>query len=299
MNIVEEINRLKRKKNAIIIAHYYQPDEIQAIADFVGDSLEMSRVARDNSADIIVFCGVDFMAGSAKLLSPHKTVLLPEPSATCPMANMATPEEIIKLKAKHPDAAVVTYINSTVIVKTVSDICCTSSNAIKVVNSVNTDEIIFLPDKNLGTYVSGFTDKRIILWDGHCCVHNNFTLDKAKVARAAHPEALLVVHPECLKEVIDIADFCGSTSQIIGYINKSSAKEFIIGTEEGILYELKKQNPNKTFYLAHKAMRCGNMKKITLRHVYDSLDREIHKIEFDSEVIEKASLPVKRMLDIV
>ncbi|NCA67250.1 MAG: quinolinate synthase NadA [Clostridia bacterium] len=298
MNIVDSINRLKEEKQAIIIAHYYQPDEIQAIADFVGDSLEMSRVARDSDAKVIVFCGVDFMAGSAKLLSPQKTVLLPELAATCPMANMATPEEVLKLKAKYPNATVVTYINSTVAVKTVSDICCTSSNAVKVVNSVESDEIIFLPDKNLGSYVARFTDKKIILWDGHCCVHNNLTAARVLETKAKYPNAEFVVHPECLSSVVNIAAFCGSTSKIIEYIKNSNTKEFIIGTEEGIFYKLRQNNPDKIFHLAHKNMRCGNMKKITLQKLYDSLKDEKYKIEFDREIIEKASLPVKRMMEI-
>lgn len=298
MNTIDKINRLKKLKNAIILAHYYQPDEIQEIADFVGDSLDLSRKAQQNDADTIVFCGVDFMAGSAKLLAPQKTVLLPEHSATCPMANMATAEKVLELRRKYPNAAVVTYINSTVAVKTVSDICCTSSNAIKVVNSISADEIIFLPDKNLGAYIQRFTDKKIILWNGHCCVHNNLTLGLVKQAKQLHPEAELVVHPECLAEVIDAASFCGSTSKIIEYVGKSESGDFIVGTEEGILYQLKKENPDKRFYLASKGLRCGNMKKITLDKILISLEKGIYNIEFAKDIIEKAALPIKRMLEI-
>jgi quinolinate synthase len=298
MNTIDKINRLKKLKNAIILAHYYQPDEIQEIADFVGDSLDLSRKAQQNDADTIVFCGVDFMAGSAKLLAPQKTVLLPENSATCPMANMATAEKVLELRRKYPNAAVVTYINSTVAVKTVSDICCTSSNAIKVVNSISADEIIFLPDKNLGAYIQRFTDKKIILWNGHCCVHNNLTLGLVKQAKQLHPEAELVVHPECLAEVIDAASFCGSTSKIIEYVGKSESGDFIVGTEEGILYQLKKENPDKRFYLASKGLRCGNMKKITLDKILISLEKGIYNIDFAKDIIEKAALPIKRMLEI-
>lgn len=298
MDIRDKINQIKKAKNAIIVAHYYQSDEIQEIADFVGDSLELSRLARDNKADIIVFCGVDFMAGSAKLLSPEKTVLLPEHTATCPMANMASPEEVIKLKEKYPNALVVTYINSTVEVKTVSDICCTSANAIKVVNALECDKIIFVPDKNLGNYVSKHTDKEVILWNGYCGVHNGLTLSQAKQALLDHPDAEFVVHPECLAEVIDIADYCGSTSQIINYVKKSIKKEFIVGTEKGILYQLKKENPDKTFYLAHQDMVCSNMKKISLERLLECLTYETHKIELEKDVIERAALPVERMLEI-
>ncbi len=298
MDIIERINQLKKQKNAIILAHYYQPDEIQKIADFVGDSLDLSRKAQQNEADTIVFCGVDFMAGSAKLLAPQKTVLLPEHTATCPMANMATPERVLELRRAHPNAIVVTYINSTVSVKTVSDICCTSSNAVKVVNSLPSAEIIFLPDKNLGAYVARFTDKKIILWNGHCCVHNNLTLDLVNNAKDLHPAAELVVHPECTADIIDAAAFCGSTSKIIEYVGSSASREFIVGTEEGILYQLKKENPDKKFYLASAGLRCANMKKITLEKVLLSLEKEIYKIEFAEEIINTASLPIIRMLEV-
>lgn len=298
MDILAKINRLKEEKNAIILAHYYQGDEIQEIADFVGDSLDLSRKAQQNDADTIVFCGVDFMAGSAKLLAPHKTVLLPEYSATCPMANTATPQKVNELRRANAGATVVAYINSTVAVKAVSDICCTSSNAIKIVNSLDCDKIIFLPDKNLGAYVSRFTDKQVILWDGHCSVHNDLNIDQVRKAKQRHPQAELVVHPECFAEVIVAADFCGSTSQIIEYVGKSASREFIVGTEEGILYRLKKENPDKSFYLASNALHCGNMKKITLDKVLNSLETMQYKIEFDNEIIRTASLPIIRMLEV-
>lgn len=298
MNIRKKIEEIKQKKNATIIAHFYQPDEIQEIADFVGDSLEMSRYARDNRADVIVFCGVDFMAGSAKLLSPHKTVLLPVADATCPMADMVIPADVIRLRKQHPNAAVVTYINSTVAVKAVSDICCTSSNAIKVVNSLPEEEIIFLPDKNLGSYVAKFTDKKIILWDGHCCVHNNLTFELALKAKSEHPNAVFVVHPECISEVAEIADFVGSTSKIIEFIKQSERKEFIVGTEEGILYRLKKDNPDKVFHMAYNDMVCKNMKKIDLEAVLNSLELGINEIELDEDTMENASKPLKRMMEI-
>lgn len=298
MDIIDKIRKLKMKKNAIILAHYYQSDEVQQIADFVGDSLELSKVARDTDKDMIVFCGVDFMAGSAKLLSPHKTILLPVKDATCPMANMITSSDIIGLRKLYPDAAVVTYINSTVDVKTVTDICCTSSNAINVVNSLDNDEIIFVPDKNLGAYVSKNTDKKVILWGGYCCVHNDITLDKVQAIKDRYPNAELVVHPECRSEVIDIADFCGSTSKIIEYIDNSPKKEFIVGTEEGIIYKLKCNNPDKIFYTIDDNVICSNMKKITLLSVYQCLLNEEHKVELDEDTINLAEKPLIRMMNL-
>lgn len=295
--MLNEIIRLKKEKNAIILAHFYQPEEIQNLADYVGDSLELSKTAKNSTAEMIVFCGVDFMAESAKLLSPHKTVLLPAETATCPMANMVTAADVLKLREKHPDAAVVTYINSSTEVKAVSDICCTSANAIKIINSLPNDKIIFIPDKNLGSYVSRFTDKEIILFNGYCPVHNRVDARYVNEAKEQHPNALLAVHPECLSEVVDRANFCGSTSQIINYVNKSDKKEFIIGTEDGVIHTLKKQNPDKVFYPLADNFKCKNMKKIAVEDVLRSLREEIFAVELDEDIIKKASVSLKKMMD--
>lgn len=298
MNITDRIKELKKKKEAIILAHYYQSDEIQEIADFIGDSLELSKKARDTKAKIIVFCGVDFMAGSAKLLSPEKKVLLPVHHATCPMANMITEKDIKGLKKLYPKAKVVTYINSTVEAKKVSDICCTSSNAERVVNSLPDDEIIFVPDKNLGAYIAKSTAKKVILWGGYCCVHNDITKEKAQSAKERYPNALFVVHPECREEVINLADFCGSTAKIIDFVSKSEVKEFIVGTEEGIIYKLKKDNPEKIFYTIDDNVVCSNMKKITLESLLLCLEKEQYEIILDEETIKTASQAVIKMMEI-
>lgn len=295
-SITEKINQLKKEKNAVIIAHLYQPAEIQQIADFVGDSLELSQRAKDASADVIIFCGVWFMAGSAKLLSPKKTVQIANKRAGCPMADMVTPEDVLKLREEHPSAAVVAYVNSSVEVKAVSDICCTSSNAVRIVNSLPNEEIIFVPDRNLGHYVSRFTDKKIILFNGYCPTHNRVFIEHEEMARRAHPNAKILVHPECTAAVIDGADFVGSTAQILDYVAKSSDKEFVIGTEEGILYPLRTQNPDKQFYMLSE-MICPNMKKTTLEDVVECLETGVNEIQLSDEMIEKASGSLFRMLD--
>jgi quinolinate synthase len=297
-SIQEKILELKKEKNAIILAHLYQPSDIQEIADFVGDSLELSRLAKDSTADVIIFCGVFFMAGSAKLLSPQKTVILPNRQAGCPMADMLEPEDIIKLREKHPNAAVVTYVNSSVEAKAYSDICCTSSNAIKVVNSLPNKDIIFVPDKNLGSYVARFTDKNIILFDGYCHVHNRITTDHINKARLEHPNVKILVHPECPAPVVDLADFVGSTAQIINYVTASDKKEFVIGTEKGILHQLKLKNPDKVFYMLADNFLCTNMKKTSLEHVLESLETGEYEIEISDDIIKKASQSLHKMLDI-
>jgi quinolinate synthase len=296
--MIEEIQRLKKEKNAVILAHFYQPGEIQLIADFVGDSLELAKYAVASPADTIVFCGVDFMAESAKILCPEKTVLLPSQTATCPMANSISAEDIRSLRKKHPEAAVVTYINSSAEVKAESDICCTSSNAIAVVNSLEEREIIFVPDKNLGNYVSHFTDKKIILFEGCCPIHDRITADNVVAAKKAHPLALLAVHPECGEEIIQAADFCGSTSQIIRYASASCEKEFIIGTEEGVLNVLRKNNPDKIFYSLAENFVCKNMKKITLHDVYISLKDRIYAVSVDENTAKAAWSSIERMMEI-
>ena len=294
---IRDIQNLKEKRNAVILAHLYQWPEVQDIADFVGDSLDLSRKARDTGADVIVFCGVWFMAETAKIISPEKTVLLPEPDAGCPMADMVTQEDVELLRKEHPGAAVVCYVNSSAEVKAVSDICCTSSNAIRVVGSLKEKEIIFVPDRNLGHYVSRFfPEKRFILFDGFCPTHNKITVTDMEQVRAAHPDTPILVHPECVPEVVNRADFTGSTAQIIDHAVNSGREEFIIGTEIGVLHRLQKLCPGKRFYSLHAAMVCPNMKKTTPLSVYDALDKMQYKIELDAQVIKKASVSLARML---
>jgi quinolinate synthase len=295
--VIRDILDLKEKRNAVILAHMYQWPEVQDIADFVGDSLDLSRKARDTRADVIVFCGVWFMAETAKIISPEKTVLLPEPDAGCPMADMVTPEDVELLRKEHPGAAVVCYVNSSAEVKAVSDICCTSSNAIRVVGSLKEKEIIFVPDRNLGHYVSRFLpEKQFILFDGFCPTHNKITVTDMEQVRAAHPGTPILVHPECVPEVVNRADFTGSTAQIIEYAVNSGSEEFTIGTEIGVLHRLQKLCPGKRFYSLHTAMVCPNMKKTTLTSVYDALDKMQYKIELDAQVIKNASISLARML---
>ena len=297
--IINEINAYRIKRNAVILAHYYQWPEVQDIADFVGDSLDLSRKARDADADVIVFCGVYFMAESAKILSPHKTVVLPVLTAGCPMADMITPEDIQALRSAHPGAAVVTYVNSSAEVKAVSDICCTSSNAVQVVRSLPEQVIIFGPDRNLGHYVSlQVPEKKFIFHDGYCPTHNQITVDDVNKARMDHPGAAVIVHPECRPEVVEMADFVGSTAQLIRYAHESKQRELIIGTEQGVLHHMKQQNPDKQFYLLNNRLICGNMKKCFLENVLNALINMEHRIELDETVIRKASQSLTRMLAI-
>lgn len=299
MSLKEEIQKLKKEKNAIIVAHNYQIDDIQEIADFVGDSFYLSKVCAQRQEDMIVFCGVHFMAESAKILSPHKKVLLPEIDAGCPLAEMISVEDIDRLKERYPDYSIVCYINSPASVKAKSDVVCTSSNAINVVKNIQNDKIIFLPDKNLGNYVKKMIpEKDIILWEGFCVTHYKIKKEDVKMAKEAHPAALLLVHPECRQEVVELADFVGSTKQIIDYATTSDATEFIIGTEMGVLYSLKKNNPNKKFYILHPGMVCPNMKKNTLQSVKDALLYERYEINVDADIIEGAQKALKRMLEI-
>lgn len=292
----EQILKLKKEKNAIILAHYYQVGEIQDIADFVGDSFELSRKAKENSADIIVFCGVRFMAESAKVLSPNKTVLLPVKEAGCPMADMAEVEQVLNMKKEHPNAKVVTYVNSSVEVKAVSDICCTSSNAIKIVNKIDANEIIFIPDKNLGSYVQEqVPNKKIVLWNGHCCVHDRITADNVLRSKEDNPKLKVLVHPECKSEVRNLADYIGSTSGIINFAKESKDNEFLIVTEEGVLHKLEKENQGKEF-VGIRGMTCKNMKKTTLEDVYACLDEMKYEINIDEAVREKAANALENML---
>ena len=294
----EEILRLKEKRNAIILAHNYQRSEVQDIADLTGDSLELARAAAAMDGDTIVFCGVDFMAETAAILAPEKTVILPVPDACCPMAEMVTADELRFARERHPGAAVVCYVNTTAEVKAESDICCTSANAISVVNSVSEDTVIFVPDKNLGRYAARFTKKIVLPWEGFCLVHDRYTPADVTRAKEMHPDAVLLVHPECRPEVIDLADHVASTSGIVRHVRSAPGSEFIIGTEVGILHRLKKECPGKQCCpLSEKAV-CVNMKKTTLTHVREALITPRSGIVVPDEIAGRARRAIERMLAI-
>jgi quinolinate synthase len=294
-SIIQDINRLKKEKNAVILAHVYQDGAIQDIADFTGDSLALSKKAVDTDAELILFCGVSFMAETAHILNPDKTVLLPKLEAGCGLADMATIEELQKQKEKYPNAAVVSYVNSSAEIKSISDVCCTSANAVDIVNKVDEKTVLFVPDKNLGSYVAEHTDKKIILWDGYCYVHENITPDLINDMKKKHPAAEVIVHPECTKQVRDIADFIGGTGHMANYVKKSDIKEFIVGTEDNFAYRLRKDNPEKTFYEVKTT--CVGMRKITLSDVKDALDKEQHTIIIDEEVRKKAYKALENMMN--
>ena len=294
--IIAEIRRLKEERGAVLLVHNYQPDEIQDIADITGDSLELSRAAATRRERVIVFCGVDFMAETAAILSPQKTVLLPAEDAFCPMAQMISAAELRLAKERHPDAAVVCYVNTSAEVKAESDICCTSSNAVKVVNSVKEDEIIFVPDRNLGRYAQRFTKKKVMPWEGFCIVHDRITPAQVRAAREAHPDAVLLVHPECRPEVIDLADHVASTSGIIREVAASGKKEFIIGTEIGILYRLKKECPDKVCFPLDEKGICRNMKKTELEKVRNALLTLRPRVTVPDEIASRARGAIERML---
>lgn len=295
----ERIKQLKEEKNAVIVAHNYQNDEVQEIADVIGDSLALSRYCANNDKDVIVFCGVHFMAESAKILSPSKTVLLAEIDAGCPMADMITADALREAKKKYPGAVVVCYVNSSAEVKAESDICCTSSNAVEVVKSIPEKDILFVPDKNLGSYVAEkVPEKNIILWEGYCITHHRISVEQVREIKKIHPDALVLVHPECRKEVCEEADFVGSTKQIIDFAEKSEHSKFIIGTEMGVLYKLKRDNPDKTFYLLSQGLICPNMKKTTLESVYNALKEMKYEIKLDENIRLKAKKALDRMIRI-
>jgi len=296
--MIEEIQALKKERRATILAHNYQLPEVQDVADLVGDSLELSRAAARLDSEVIIFCGVDFMAETAAILSPHKCVVIPEKGAWCPMAHMITPDQLDDLKALNPGAAVVCYVNSTAEIKAKSDICCTSANGVQVVNSLAQEEVIFVPDRNLAAYVARHTDKKIIPWNGYCYVHDHFTPAEVQAARAIHPGAEVLVHPECRPEVIDEADFVYSTAGMGNHAKASDACEFIIGTEVGMIYRLKKENPEKEFYpLSEKAI-CQNMKKTTLEKVLRALQTLEPRVTVTEDVAARARMAIERMLTV-
>ncbi|VVB87200.1 Quinolinate synthase A [uncultured archaeon] len=298
MNDFDRIKRLKKEKNAIILAHNYQRGDVQDAADFVGDSFGLSQKAVSSGADVIVFCGVDFMAESAAVLNPGKTVLMPELSAQCPMAGMITPGSLKLEKEKHPGAAVVCYVNTSAAVKAESDVCCTSANAIKVVNSMEEDEIIFVPDRNLALYVAANTQKKIIPWNGYCPTHHLILPGDILLEKEEHPDALVLVHPECRPEVVALADKVLSTSGMLKYAAQSSSKEFIIGTEIGLLHRLNRENPDKKFIPATRYAVCPNMKMNTLGSIIRALELNEHVIKVPEDIMKRAKLALDRMLEV-
>lgn len=297
MDVRERIEELKEEKNAIILAHNYQVREVQEVADYVGDSFGLSLRASETDAEVIVFCGVDFMAESAKLLSPSRTVLLPEMEARCPMAAMCTADAIAEMRARYPKAAVVGYVNTSADCKAEMDYCCTSANAVKVVKSVPQDQVIFAPDMNLGRYVQRFVDKEIILWPGFCPTHQAITVEQISSEMEKLPGAVVIVHPECRPEVIDRADFVGSTEQMIRYVKDSPIKEFIIGTEVDIVNRLAKEAPAGSYNTLGSAV-CPTMKMTSPRSILQALERMAPTIELSSETMRRASVPLRRMIEI-
>jgi quinolinate synthase len=294
--VTEKINRLKTKRNAVILAHNYQAGEVQDLADFTGDSLELSRKAAQTQADVIVFCGVKFMAETAAILSPGKIVLIPDRHAGCPLADMITAQQLIDLKSKHPDAVVVCYVNSSAEVKAESDYCCTSANAVEIVKSIPLDkEIIFVPDQHLGRFVVEKTGREMILWPGYCVTHAAITEDDVKQARAAHPGAIVMAHPECSEPVKAICDQILSTGQMLKFARQSEAKSFIVATEMGIIHSLKKQNPGKEFFAVSDRAVCPNMKRITVEKVLWSLEDMKYKITVPDEIRTRAKQALDRM----
>jgi len=293
------ILELKKKLNAVIVSHNYQRPEVQDIADFVGDSLELARKCAEIQAEVIVFCGVHFMAENAAILNPRSIVLLAEATAGCPMADMIDVEDLMEWKRRYPKAAVVCYVNSSAAVKAESDICCTSANGLKVVQSLPQEEVLFIPDQHLGHYISTKTEKRIILYPGYCITHRRLNLEQVRRAKELHPEAKVIVHPECVAEVVALADAVLSTSQMIRYAKQSEDKVFLIGTEEGLLHRLRKENPEKTFYLLSPGLVCPNMKRTRLETVLKTMEEMRNIITIPEEVRVKAKRALDRMLAVV
>ncbi|MGD6850853.1 MAG: quinolinate synthase NadA [Candidatus Bathyarchaeia archaeon] len=301
MDLTQQIQKLKKEKQAIILAHNYQRPEIQDIADYVGDSIELSRKAMaEKDAKLIVFCAVDFMAESAAILNPTKKVLLPSTSARCPMAQMLTVDEIKRAKAKYPKAPVVLYVNTLAACKAEADVCCTSANAVEVVKSLKEDTVLFGPDSNLAQYVAEKTGKNVvpIPATGFCPTHILFQPEDVEVLKMQHPKAVVLVHPECSREMRQVADCIGSTSKICKYAKESEAKEFIVATEEGILHRLEKENPSKKFYVAYACAICPNMKLTTLDKLYESLKEEKHVIVVPEATAKKARAALERMFEV-
>ena len=295
----DKITNLKKEKNAVILAHYYVPDEVQEIADYVGDSFYLAKVAKESDAEIIVFCGVSFMGESAKILNPNKKVLMPDMSADCAMAHMVKPGIIEKMRQQYEDLAVVCYINSTADLKCLSDVCVTSSNAVKIVKALPNQNIFFIPDKNLGSFVAKqVPEKNIILNDGCCPIHAQISLSHLEEEKNKHPNALVLTHPECEKEVVQYSDYIGSTADIIAFAKKSDAKEFIICTEEGVNFKLMNDNPDKKFYFPNPKPCCEDMKFNTLENVLNCLETEENEVTVSEEIRKRALVPLDKMLEL-
>lgn len=304
LDLFEEINRLKKEKNAVILAHYYQDADIQDNADYIGDSLGLSQQAASTNADIIVFAGVHFMAETAKILSPQKKVIIPDLRAGCSLADACPADEFAKFKAKYPNHIVITYVNSSAEVKAITDICCTSTNAVQVIESVPKDQpIIFAPDKNLGRYLMKKTGRDMVLWNGTCMVHEIFSIEKIIKLKDQHPDAEFIAHPECEEAVLELADFIGSTTGLLKYTMRSQSKEFIVATETGILHQMQLKSPDKTFIPAPPNNSCAcndcpHMKLNTLEKLYLCMEYEEPEVTLSEEIIRKAKKPIKRMLEI-
>lgn len=297
--LIDSINNLRRERNAVILAHNYVAAEIQAIADFCGDSLELSIKAAAANAGVLVVCGVRFMAETAKILSPDATVVMVRPDAGCPMADMVDPEELKAYKASHPDTVLIAYVNTTAEVKALVDICCTSGNAEKIVSSIPEDKkIMFLPDRNLGGNLINKLDRPMELWHGCCPVHNAVTVEIIRQARSKFPNAQILVHPECQPEVVKEADQALSTGAMLKYVTESNHKEFVVGTESGILYRMMQANPDKRFYLLQPEILCTDMKKLTLADLERALRTMEYQVELHADVIKASANSIKRMLDV-
>ncbi len=305
LNLKNEINKLKKEKNAVILAHYYVKGEIQDIADFVGDSLSLSQKAAETKADIIVFVGVHFMAETAKILSPDKKVLLPDLNAGCSLADSCPDNDFREFILKHPDHTVISYVNTSAKVKALTDIVCTSSNAVKIVESIPKDKkIIFGPDKNLGNYISRLTDREMVIWDGACHVHSEFSLERILEQKKNNPDAIIIAHPECPKPILTISEFVGSTSALIKFTKESNAKQFIVATEPGVIHEMKKLSADKFFIPAPgedaecACSECEFMKLNSIEKLYTCLKYEQPEIIIEEKIRKKAYIPIKRMLDL-
>jgi len=304
IDLFDEINKLKKEKNAIILAHYYQDPDIQDIADYIGDSLGLAKAAAEANADIIVFAGVHFMAETAKILNPSKKVLLPDFNAGCSLADSCPPEPFARFKAQHPDHVVVSYINCSADIKALTDIICTSTNALDIINSIPSNKgIIFAPDRNLGRWLMEKTGREMLLWYGSCQVHEIFSLEKISKLMFQHPDAEFIAHPECEQAILDMASFVGSTTALLNYSKSSPCKTFIVGTETGIIHQMQKDSPNKTFIPAPPDNSCAcndcpHMKLNTLEKLYLTMEHELPELQMDDELIEKSLLPMQRMMEV-
>lgn len=298
-NMVKQVKTLKEEKDVVILAHYYVDGDVQEIADYVGDSYYLAKVATKVEEKNILFCGVSFMGESAKILNKDKKVVMADRNADCPMAHMVTPERIAQVRAEYEDVAVVAYVNSTALIKSYSDVCVTSSNALKVVQKLPQKNIFFVPDNNLGRYVAQqLPEKHFIFNDGFCHVHKSITLDAVLEAKKARPEAIVLTHPECTMDVLEVSDFIGSTSEIIDYATSSSAKEFLICTEMGVFYELMQKNPDKKFYSVGHRQFCPNMKLVTMDKVLEALQTMEPEVVLPDDMMEKALVPLQKMLEL-